>query len=98
MNILPAQHPHPSAQFTRSGTDNFADVDSSPSALGNQVLDGAFAWVDCGLSQESDGGYTIRIGGVPTLRARDDGGQLIFFNGGCYVGIHSGAGLLESVA
>lgn len=83
VNILPAEHQHLAAQFARSGADKFAGVDHSPSPLGNPVLDGALAWVDCELHQEYDGGdHTIVVGAVHALSARSDVDPLLFFKGG----------------
>jgi 3-hydroxy-9,10-secoandrosta-1,3,5(10)-triene-9,17-dione monooxygenase reductase component len=98
INILPADHQHIAAQFARSGADKFAGVDHSPSPLGNPVLDGALAWVDCELHQEYDGGdHTIVVAAVRALSARSDVDPLLFFKGG-YVSVQPGAKILEGVA
>jgi 3-hydroxy-9,10-secoandrosta-1,3,5(10)-triene-9,17-dione monooxygenase reductase component len=98
INILPADHQHLAAQFARSGADKFAGVDHSPSPLGNPVLDGALAWVDCELHQEYDGGdHTIVVAAVRALSARSDVDPLLFFKGD-YVSVQSGAKILEGAA
>jgi 3-hydroxy-9,10-secoandrosta-1,3,5(10)-triene-9,17-dione monooxygenase reductase component len=98
INILPADHQHLAAQFARSGTDKFAGVDHSPSPLGNPVLDGALAWVDCELHQEYDGGdHTIVVAAVHALSARTDVDPLLFFKGD-YVSVQARAKILEGVA
>jgi 3-hydroxy-9,10-secoandrosta-1,3,5(10)-triene-9,17-dione monooxygenase reductase component len=98
VNILPAEHQHLAAQFARSGADKFAGVDHSPSPLGNPVLDGALAWVDCELHQEYDGGdHTIVVGAVHALSARSDVDPLLFFKGG-YVSVQEQAKILAGVA
>jgi 3-hydroxy-9,10-secoandrosta-1,3,5(10)-triene-9,17-dione monooxygenase reductase component len=98
INILPADHQHLAAQFARSGADKFAGVDHSPSPLGNPVLDGALAWVDCELHQEYDGGdHTIVVAAVRALSARSDVDPLLFFKGD-YVSVQPGAKILEGVA
>jgi flavin reductase (DIM6/NTAB) family NADH-FMN oxidoreductase RutF len=98
INILPADHQHLAAQFARSGADKFAGVDHSPSPLGNPVLDGALAWVDCELHQEYDGGdHTIVVAAVHALSARSDVDPLLFFKGD-YVSVQSQAKILEGVA
>ncbi|MDQ0866931.1 flavin reductase family protein [Arthrobacter globiformis] len=98
VNILPADHQHLAAQFARSGADKFAGVDHSPSPLGNPVLDGALAWVDCELHQEYDGGdHTIVVAAVHALSARSDVDPLLFFKGD-YVSVQPGAKILEGVA
>ncbi|WP_314193840.1 flavin reductase family protein [uncultured Arthrobacter sp.] len=98
INILPADHQHLAAQFARSGADKFAGVDHSPSPLGNPVLDGALAWVDCELHQEYDGGdHTIVVAAVRALSARSDVDPLLFFKGD-YVSVQPGAKILEGAA
>jgi len=98
VNILPAEHQHLAAQFARSGADKFAGVDHSPSPLGNPVLDGALAWVDCELHQEYDGGdHTIVVAAVRALSARSDVDPLLFFKGD-YVSVQESAKILEGVA
>ncbi|MFE5838680.1 flavin reductase family protein [Arthrobacter sp. NPDC056493] len=98
INILPADHQHLAAQFARSGADKFAGVDHSPSPLGNPVLDGALAWVDCELHQEYDGGdHTIVVAAVHALSARSEVDPLLFFKGD-YVSVQARAKILEGVA
>ena len=98
VNILPADLQHLAAQFARSGADKFAGVDHSPSPLGNPVLDGALAWVDCELHQEYDGGdHTIVVAAVHALSARSDVDPLLFFKGD-YVSVQPRAKILEGVA
>ncbi|MFE4544301.1 flavin reductase family protein [Arthrobacter sp. NPDC056727] len=98
INVLPAEHQHLAAQFARSGADKFAGVDHSPSPLGNPVLDGALAWVDCELHQEYDGGdHTIVVAAVRALSARSDVDPLLFFKGG-YVSVQESARILEGAA
>ena len=98
INILPADHQHLAAQFARSGADKFAGVNHSPSPLGNPVLDGALAWVDCELHQEYDGGdHTIVVAAVHALSARSDVDPLLFFKGD-YVSVQPGAKILEGAA
>ncbi|MFE4833527.1 flavin reductase family protein [Arthrobacter sp. NPDC056691] len=98
INILPADHQHLAAQFARSGADKFAGVDHSPSPLGNPVLDGAMAWVDCELHQEYDGGdHTIVVAAVHALSARSEVDPLLFFKGD-YVSVQARAKILEGVA
>lgn len=97
VNVLPAEHQHLAAQFARSGADKFAGVDHSPSPLGNPVLDGALAWVDCELHQEYDGGdHTIVVASVRHLSARTDAEPLLFFKGR-YAGL-SPVRLLEAAS
>ena len=98
INILPADHQHLAAQFARSGADKFAGVDHSPSPLGNPVLDGALAWVDCELHQEYDGGdHTIVVAAIHALGARSDVDPLLFFKGE-YVSVQPRVKILEGVA
>ncbi|MET3932387.1 flavin reductase family protein [Arthrobacter sp. OAP107] len=98
VNILPADHQHLAAQFARSGADKFAGVNHSPSPLGNPVLDGALAWVDCELHQEYDGGdHTIVVAAIRALSARTGVDPLLFFKGD-YVSVQAREKILEGVA
>jgi 3-hydroxy-9,10-secoandrosta-1,3,5(10)-triene-9,17-dione monooxygenase reductase component len=82
INILAADQQHLSGQFARSGTDKFAGVAWTPSAMGSPVLDGVIGWVDCTLWTEYDGGdHTIVIGRVHDLAAYENRQPLLFHRG-----------------
>lgn len=99
VNILSAEHQHLATQFARSGADKFAGADYFASPLGNPVLDGALAWVDCELHEEYDGGdHTIVVGAVRALGALEDAEPLLFFKGNYFHGVEPGIGKLERVA
>ncbi|HSN36793.1 MAG TPA: flavin reductase family protein [Arthrobacter sp.] len=98
VNILAQEHQHLAAQFARSGTEKFTGVDHTPSPLGNPVLPGAVAWVDCELHQEYDGGdHTIVVAAVRSLSARTDAEPLLFYRGN-YSGVQLRAALLRGAA
>jgi 3-hydroxy-9,10-secoandrosta-1,3,5(10)-triene-9,17-dione monooxygenase reductase component len=82
VNILAAEHHHLSNQCAEPGTDTVAGVAHSASPLGNPVLDGALAWMDCELHQEYDGGdQTIVVAAIRALGSRPGSGPLLFFKG-----------------
>lgn len=96
VNILPAEHQHLAGQFARSGTDKFAGVSHASSPLGNPVLEGALAWIDCELHAEYDGGdHTIVVAAVRYLDATQDADPLVFFKGR-YAGLVPAERLLEA--
>jgi 3-hydroxy-9,10-secoandrosta-1,3,5(10)-triene-9,17-dione monooxygenase reductase component len=98
VNVLPVEQQHLAARFAVSGSAKFAGVDYSQSPLGNPVLDGALAWIDCELHNEYDGGdHTIVVGAVRALSARAEAEPLLFYKGG-YFGLGSKAAQLEPVA
>lgn len=64
------------------------------SALGNPVLDGIVAWVDCGVEQVVEiGDHLLVVGRVHDLRVESLKTPLLFFRGG-YGDYLSSAGLL----
>ena len=98
VNILPAEHQHLSAQFSRSGADKFSGVGYTPSPLGNPILDQALAWVDCELRDEYDGGdHTIVVGAVRALEARTEAEPLLFYKGS-YARVQHAPSLLGALA
>lgn len=82
VNILSTESQEASGRFARSGADKFAGVVHSPSGLGNPILEGSLAWVDCHLFAEHDGGdHTIVIGAIDSMHAREDVEPLLFYRG-----------------
>lgn len=82
VNILADDQQHVSSSFARSGTDKFAGLEYSYSALGNPVIDGVIAWIDCTLFAEHEGGdHTIVISEVVNMNACDTSQPLLFFRG-----------------
>ena len=66
------------------GAAEFDSVDWSPApSTGAPVLDGALAWIDCGLAACYDGGdHVIFLGSVLASGWRPEHDALLFFGGG----------------
>jgi len=68
------------------------------SALGNPVLDGIVAWVDCTIEQVVEiGDHLLVVGRVHDLRAESPGTPLLFFRGGYGDYLSSAGPLLDSL-
>jgi flavin reductase (DIM6/NTAB) family NADH-FMN oxidoreductase RutF len=82
VNVLAADQQHLSAGFARSGVDKFTGVSWWPGPDGAPVLEGACAWISCGLWREYDGGdHTIVAGRVRDLGADATRTPLLFHRG-----------------
>ncbi|SNS59853.1 NADH-FMN oxidoreductase RutF, flavin reductase (DIM6/NTAB) family [Geodermatophilus pulveris] len=89
VNVLAEDQTELSVTFARSGTDKFAGVPWRPGRLGQPVLEGVVAWIDCELWAEYDGGdHTLVAARVLDLGA-DPGRRPLLFHRGAY-------GLLEA--
>ncbi|WNV75604.1 flavin reductase family protein [Geodermatophilus sp. DSM 44513] len=89
VNVLAEDQTDLSVTFARSGSDKFAGVPWRPSGLGQPVLEGVVAWIDCELWAEYDGGdHTLVAARVLDLGA-DPGRRPLLFHRGAY-------GLLET--
>jgi flavin reductase (DIM6/NTAB) family NADH-FMN oxidoreductase RutF/DNA-binding IclR family transcriptional regulator len=63
--------------------DKLADIDWFPSPLGNPVLSGAIAYVDCNVEQVHEAGdHYIVVGRVVALDVLSTSDPLLFFQGG----------------
>ena len=81
VNVLAHDQQDLSTTFARSGTDKFAGVAWTPSALGSPILAGATAWIDCTLYDCHDGGdHIIVVGAVHDLAA-EEAPPLVFHRG-----------------
>ncbi|WP_163506515.1 flavin reductase family protein [Fodinicola acaciae] len=70
-------------QLAARGTDRFASVAWKPSPLGNPVLSGAVAWVDCEIAQVAEiGDHQLVVGQVHHLNIESAKTPLLFFRGG----------------
>jgi 3-hydroxy-9,10-secoandrosta-1,3,5(10)-triene-9,17-dione monooxygenase reductase component len=79
---------------TGPARERYADTTWQVSALGNPVLDGIVAWVDCTVEQVVEiGDHLLVVGRVHDLRAESPGTPLLFFRGG-YGDYMSSAGLV----
>jgi len=91
VNILSDEQEALCRNFARSGQDKFADVSWRLSPHGSPVLDGALAWIDCGLARvEEAGDHLIVLGDVRDMDLNGGPGPLVFFRGG-YGQFRSGA-------
>ena len=91
VNVLAEDQTGLSTRFAQSGIDRFAGVHWWPSRLGNPVLDGVVAWIDCRLWAEYDGGdHTIVAARVLELAA-DHGRRPLLFHRGAYGLLHGSA-------
>jgi 3-hydroxy-9,10-secoandrosta-1,3,5(10)-triene-9,17-dione monooxygenase reductase component len=70
VNVLGADQQDVSNRFAVSGGDKFAEQGWRPGALGNPLLDGAIAHVECDIEATHDGGdHVIIVGRVRALEA-----------------------------
>lgn len=82
VNVLAEGQQELCRRFSRRGIDRFADIEWKPSALGNPLVRGALAWLDCEAAEEHDAGdHTIVVGSVLDLESPGTAGPLIFFRG-----------------
>lgn len=70
VNVLGADQQDVSSRFAVSGGDKFAEQGWRPGLLGNPLLDGAIAHVECDIEALHDGGdHEIIVGRVRALEA-----------------------------
>ncbi|WP_353962402.1 flavin reductase family protein, partial [Streptomyces sp. NBC_00103] len=68
---------------TGPAQERFADTSWQASSLGNPVLDGIVAWVDCAVEQIVEiGDHLLVVGRVHDLRVESLKTPLLFFRGG----------------
>lgn len=95
-NALAGDQERVSRQFATRGSDRFEGVDWTPSPLGNPVLDGVIAWVDCAVESIVEiGDHFLVVGRVGELRVESMKTPLLFFRGGYGDYLASAAVLLE---
>ncbi|MEU4658423.1 flavin reductase family protein [Streptomyces sp. NPDC023723] len=71
------------AMAVRGSAKRFDGVPWQPSRLGNPVLEGIVAWIDCELTQVVElGDHVLAVGKVHELRAESAKTPLLFFRGG----------------
>ncbi|MBY8860920.1 flavin reductase family protein [Nocardia sp. CA2R105] len=72
-----------SRKLSGRAVDRFAGVSWRPSELGNPILDGVVAWVDCLVERDVElGDHYLVVGRVHELRAESIKTPLLFFRGG----------------
>lgn len=85
VNVLAADQQEVSTRFAVSGGDKFAGQGWRPGALGNPLLDGALAHVECDIDAVHDGGdHVVVIGRVRALEAAglDTATPLVYYRSG----------------
>jgi len=83
VNALAADQEAVCRAMAARGADRFAGLDWQPSPLGNPVLDGVVAWVDCVIEDVLEiGDHYLAVGRVHDLRVQSAKTPLLFFRGG----------------
>ena len=83
VNVLGASQSDICWLFAKEGDDKFAGVTWTPSALGNPVIDGAAAYIDCSVHSETVvGDHYFVVGLVDSMNANDSvTDAMVFFRG-----------------
>ncbi len=84
VNVLTHRQRHISNQFAKRGTDKWAGIAWSPTAMGTPVIDDTLMWLDCEIDrQHRSGDHDIVVGRVLALgTAGVHAAQpLLFFDG-----------------
>jgi 3-hydroxy-9,10-secoandrosta-1,3,5(10)-triene-9,17-dione monooxygenase reductase component len=82
VNVLAGDQQDVSTRFAVSGGDKFAGLAWRPGALGNPLIDGAIAHVECDVHALHEGGdHEIVIGRVRAIEAPglDSGSPLVYY-------------------
>jgi 3-hydroxy-9,10-secoandrosta-1,3,5(10)-triene-9,17-dione monooxygenase reductase component len=83
INVLSTAQQQLSNAFARSGTDKFAGVPWTATALGAPALDGAAAHLETRLADVHDGGdHHIVTCRVASLQSRSDSEPLLYYRSG----------------
>jgi flavin reductase (DIM6/NTAB) family NADH-FMN oxidoreductase RutF len=82
-NALASTQERLSRKMSGRTADRFTDVPWRPSPLGNPVLEGIVAWVDCVIEKVVElGDHVLVAGRVHDLRIESVKTPLVFFRGG----------------
>jgi 3-hydroxy-9,10-secoandrosta-1,3,5(10)-triene-9,17-dione monooxygenase reductase component len=82
-NVLGADQEPLCRQLAARTPNRFDGVAWQPSPLGNPVLEGIVAWVDCDVEKVVElGDHFLVVGGVRHLRVESPKTPLLFFRGG----------------
>jgi 3-hydroxy-9,10-secoandrosta-1,3,5(10)-triene-9,17-dione monooxygenase reductase component len=92
VNVLGAQHEEFCWRFAKEGDDKFDGVDWSPSALGNPVLPGVIAAIDCSVDSQTEvGDHYFVVGRVHSLHHEANvANAMVFFRGKVVSAEHPG--------
>lgn len=83
VNILAATQEDVCRAVTMRKKDKLAGIDWQPTAVGNPVITGSVAYIDCTVEDIHDAGdHHIVVGRVHELAVRDSSYPLLFFRGG----------------
>lgn len=83
VNVLADDQAELSREFGRGSADLWEHLRWRESPLGNPVIDGAHAWIDCCTETEIPAGdHLIVLGRVIDLSAASDRRPLVFYRGG----------------
>ncbi|MFT4230314.1 MAG: flavin reductase family protein [Microbacterium sp.] len=94
-NVFAGEQEALSRRMAKRGADRFSGVAWHPSPLGNPIIDGVVAWVDCEIDRTVGlGDHTLVVGRVAQLRAETPGATPLLFFRGEYGNYHSTTALL----
>lgn len=83
INVLAEDQHDMASRFARSGTDKFADTPWHPAGNGAPRLDGAHAWIECGLNVvHTYGDHDLVVGDVRALTVPSSNDPLLFHQSG----------------
>jgi flavin reductase (DIM6/NTAB) family NADH-FMN oxidoreductase RutF len=81
--VLASDQEHVCRKLAARGPDKFDGVAWASSPLGNPILEGTVAWVDCVIEKVVElGDHFLVVGGVRDLRVESPKTPLLFFRGG----------------
>ncbi|MGW0584928.1 flavin reductase family protein [Streptomyces sp. NPDC002920] len=97
-NALAGNQERLSRQMAGVSSKRFEGTTWNPSPLGNPVLDGIVAWVDCTVEQSVEiGDHWLVVGRVRDMRVESPKTPLLFFRGGYGDYMSSAGQLLDSL-
>lgn len=80
VNVLSATQAPLSSQFASKGVDRWAGVTWNQSPLGNPIIDGSLAWIDCWAGREFEvGDHWLVLGHVANVDHETDRQPLLYF-------------------
>lgn len=84
-----------SRRMAKRGVDRYQGVTWRPSPLGNPIIEGVVAWVDCEIEETVElGDHTLVVGRVMQLQAETPGTMPLLFFRGEYGNYHSTTALI----
>ena len=90
VNVLSSNQQHIASHFASKAPDPFADIPHSLGKTGCPIIDGADAYIECTvINQTSVGTHTIFVGKIVAAHAAN--GEPLLYHEGRYVGLGSEA-------